>query len=135
MTRHRPFGVTLLAILAGLAAVIAIIHTLQLLNLFPILNPLPLGPKVFFTFNLLGAIMWGILAAIYIWVTRGLWNLDPQAWLFVVILSILNLILAGVNLLGQATFSDLAVSIILNAVILIYAVTPGVKNAFGTNTQ
>lgn len=127
----RPFGVTLLAILAGIAAVFAVIHTLQMLHLFPVF----LGPVRFFTFDLIGALLWGLLAAIWIWVTKGLWNLDPQAWLFVVILSSLNLILAVVSILGQSTWQSVAATILLNGIILIYALTPGVKNAFGTDTS
>ena len=126
----RPFGVTLLAILAGIAAVFAVIHTLQMLHLFPVF----LGPVRFFTFDLIGALMWGLMAAIWIWVTKGLWNLDPQSWLFVVILSSLNLILAVVSVLGATTWQAVAATILLNGIILIYALTPGVKNAFGTNT-
>ena len=34
--RERPIGVTILAILAGVAAVLAAIHALQFLGLFPI---------------------------------------------------------------------------------------------------
>ena len=126
----RPFGVTPLAILAGVAAVFAVIHTLQLLHLFPIF----LGPIRFFTFDLLGALMWGLLAAIWIWVTKGLWNLDPQAWFFVVVLASLNLIMAVVSILGQTTWQAVAATIVLNGIILLYALTPGVKNAFGTDT-
>ena len=131
MSRSRPTGVTIIAILAAIAAIIAIIHTLQLLHLFPI----RIGPVSFFTFDLLGAILWGILALIYIWVVRGLWNLDPQAWLFVVILAALNLILDIVSLIGGSTWEQLALSIIVNGIILIYGLTPGVKNAFGVQQQ
>ena len=126
----RPFGVTLLAILTGIAAVFAVIHTLQMLHLFPVF----LGPVHFFTFDLFGALMWGLMAAIWIWVTKGLWDLDPQAWMFVVILSSLNLILAVISILGTTTWQAVAATMILNGIILIYALTPGVKNAFGTNT-
>ena len=33
--KHRPIGVTILAILAGIAAVIAVYHTLQFLHILP----------------------------------------------------------------------------------------------------
>ena len=78
--------------------------------------------------------LWGLLAVIWIWVTRGLWNLDPQAWLFVVVLASLNLIMAVVSILGASTWQSVAATILLNGIILIYALTPGVKNAFGTAT-
>jgi hypothetical protein len=123
----RPIGITILAILAGVAAIFAIIHTLQMLHLFPVF----LGPVSFFTFDLLGAILWGILALIWIWVTRGLWNLDPQAWLFVTILAVLNLILAFIDIIGRSSFQAELPTILLNGIILIYAQTPGVKRAFG----
>lgn len=129
MPKKRPVGVTILAVLAALAAIAAVIHMLQMLHLFPI----NLGPVRFFTFNLIGAIVWFILAAIYIWVVRGLWNLDPQAWLFVVILAILNLCLAFVSILGQSSFQSMLPSLLVNAIVLIYALLPGTKDAFGAS--
>ena len=67
MEKKRPFGVTLLAILAAVAAIVAIIHTLQMLHLWPIW----VGPVQFFTFDLLGAILWGILALLcFVWLRR-----------------------------------------------------------------
>jgi len=127
MSKSRPIGVTILAILAILAAILAIIRTLQMLHLWPIW----LGPVRFFTFDLLGAILWGILALIWIWVVRGLWNLDPQVWLFVVVLAVLNLILAFIDIIGRSSFQAELPTLVLNAVILIYCLTPGVKQAFG----
>lgn len=127
MSKQRPFGVTVLAVLAGVAALLAIIHTLQLLGLWPFW----LGPVRFFTFSLIGAILWGITAAIWIWVVRGLWGLDPQAWVFVVVVSILNLCVAFVSLFGASSFAALLPSILLNVAVLIYALLPGTQQAFG----
>jgi predicted flap endonuclease-1-like 5' DNA nuclease len=129
MTKKRPFGVTILAILAAIAAIIAIIHTLQMLHLFPIRGPF--GIFAFFTFDLLGAILWGILALIYIWVTNKLWNLDPQGWLFVAVLATLNLILAVISIIGRSTWQAMLPSIIVNGLILLYTLLPGTKEAFG----
>ena len=133
MTKKRPFGVTILAILAGIAAFIAIIHTLQMLHLFPISGPF--GIFRFFTFDLFGAILWGILALIYLWVMNKLWNLDPQGWLFVAALSALNLILAVLSIIGQSSLQAMLPSIVVNGLILIYALLPGTKEAFGVATQ
>jgi hypothetical protein len=129
MSKSRPFGVTILAILAGIAAFFAVIHTLQMLHLFPISGPL--GVFSFFTFDLLGALLWGLMAAIYIWLVRMLWNLDPQGWLFLVIIAIFNLILAFVSILGRSSFQAMLPSILINGVILIYCLLPGTKEAFG----
>lgn len=129
MSKSRPFGVTILAILAGIAAFFAIIHTLQMLHLFPISGPL--GVFSFFTFDLLGALLWGLMAAIYIWLVRMLWNLDPQGWLFLVIIAIFNLILALVSILGRSSFQAMLPSILINGVILIYCLLPGTKEASG----
>ncbi len=133
MTKKRPFGVTILAILAGIAAFIAIIHTLQMLHLFPISGPF--GIFRFFTFDLFGAILWGILALIYLWVMNKLWNLDPQGWLFVAALSALNLILAVLSIIGQSSLQAMLPSIVVNGLILIYALLPGTKEAFGVATS
>ena len=129
MTRERPFGVTVLAILAAIAAIIAGIHTLQMLHLFPIRGPF--GVFAFFTFDLLGAILWGLLALIYLWVMNRLWSLDPQGWLFVTALAAINLILAVISILGQSTWQAMLPSILVNGLILIYVLLPGTKEAFG----
>ena len=130
MQKHRPFGVTLLAILALLGAAAAGIHTLQMLHLWPI----NFGPVKFFTFDLFGALMWGILVLIYLWVFRMLWAVDPQGWLFVTVIAVLNLIMDGLSILGQSSWQALWPSILINAIILIYALLPGTKAAFGMPT-
>jgi hypothetical protein len=125
--KKRPFGVTLLAIFSLLAAGAALIHTLQMLHLWPI----RVGDAHFFGFDPFGAILWGIMVLIYLWVFRMLWNLDPQGWLFVTVISVLNLILAFVSILGATTWQDMMWSIVINAIVLIYALLPGTKAAFG----
>jgi len=126
--KKRPIGITLLAIFAGIAAFFAVIHTLQLLHLLPI--PGPFGQVKFFTFDLFGALMWGLMAAIYIWVVKMLWSVDARGWLFLVILSILNLILIGISLFGSTTWQSVLPSILVNGLILIYCLLPGTKEAF-----
>jgi len=127
MTRTRPIGVTILAILSGVAAVIAAIHTLQYLHLMPFF----LGPMMFFGFDLWAALLWGVSTAIYVWVTKMLWNVDPQGWLFLVIISALNIGLALLSAIGGTTLAAEMPAILVNAVVLIYCLMPGVKRAFG----
>jgi predicted flap endonuclease-1-like 5' DNA nuclease len=88
----------------------------------------------FFTFDWLGAIIWGILALIYIWVVRMLWNLDPQGWLFVSALSALNLVLALISVIGQSTWQAMLPAIVVNGLILIYSQLSGTKEAFGVSS-
>lgn len=126
-TKKRPFGVTVLAILALLGAIVAGIHTLQMLHLFPFV----LGPVKFFTFDLFGAILWGIMFLIWLWIFRMLWAVDPQAWLFVVVLATFNLILDVLSILGQSSWEAMLPAILVNGLILIYCLLPGTKSAFG----
>ncbi|SRR5579883_1939484 len=130
--RHRPVGVTVLAVLAGVAFILNAFVTLLFLGALPAAL---FGGTGFFGQALLGAILWGIMALIWVWVAVGLWNLNPQAWTFVVIITIFDLILAFVSLLGTSTWQAVLPSIIVNAAILIYSVTPGVRAAFGHPEQ
>lgn len=133
MSKRKPFGIVLLAILAFLGALVAFYHALQMFGLLPISGPF--GEIQFFAENIywLSGAMWIVLALIYIWVGRMLWNLDPQGWLFVVVLASLNLILDVVHILGSSTIESLLPSIFVNGIILIYGLLPGTKAAFGTN--
>lgn len=127
MERHRPFGVTLLALLAGVGALVNIWQALQMLHILPI----TLGDSRFFTFDLVGAILFGLLAVIYLWVFAMLWRVDPQGWLFVTVLTMLNLILAFVAILGQSSFDAMLPSLLLNGFVLLYCLLPGTRQAFG----
>ena len=90
-----------------------------------------LGPVTFFTFDLLGALCWGVLTAIYIWVLLMLWNVKPQAWLFVLVVAGINLFLAFLSILGASSFQAMLPAILINGLILVYCLLPGTKQAFG----
>jgi The Golgi pH Regulator (GPHR) Family N-terminal len=128
IARHRPIGITILAILAGVAALMAIWHTLQYLHILPF----TLGPLQFYGIDLLGALLWAVTAAIWIWAAVNLWNVQPQGLLFATWLAGLNLVLDALSILGASTFQALLPSILLNGIILIYCLSPGVRRAFGT---
>ena len=126
MARDRPFVITLLAIFALLGAAQALFVTLQMLHILPVY----IGEFHFWTFDFWGALMWGILFLIYMWVFRMLWNVDPQGWLFLVIISGLNLILAFLYILGGTSWEAVSAAILINGLILIYCLLPGTKKAF-----
>jgi len=123
---NRPIGVTILAGLAAIAALLAAIHTLQFLGILPFIA----GPFTFRTFNLFYGLMWGLLVWVYIWLVQMLWNVDHQAWMFLVIITIFNLSLDFIAILGSTTWQDLSLSIFLNSIILIYCMLPGVRRSF-----
>jgi len=102
---------------------------LQMLHILPV--RLFGGAVRFFTFDIFGAILWGIMLLIYLWVFRMLWNLDPQGWTFVTVLAVLNLILAFLSIFGATTWQEMLPSLLINGLILIYALLPGTKAAFG----
>ena len=130
--RERPVGVTILAILAGIAAVLAAIHALQFLGIIPFFIG-PSGYKIH-AYSFWYALMYGLLVWVYIWLTMMLWRVEPQAWMFLVIITFFYLILDFFSLFGTNTWEDVSVSVIINAIILLYCMLPGVRSAFGTAT-
>ena len=124
--KQRPFGVTVLAILAGLAAVLAAIHALQALGILPYF----LGQFKFHAFNFWSFLMWALMVWVWVWLVQMLWAVDKQAWLFLAVITAFNLILDFTIILGSADWADVKVSFIVNGIILIYAMLPGVKRAF-----
>lgn len=128
MAKHRPFGITLLAILSLIAVVVAIWRVLQALGIAPI----TLGTMSFFVpeASWVNAILWGLMALIYLWVFRMLWNLDPQGWLFIVVVAMFNLILAVLSIFGDSTWQSMMPAFLINGLVLIYGMLPGTKAAF-----
>jgi len=127
--KERPLGVTILAILAGVAAVLAAINALQFLGILPFF----VGPVAFRTFSFWFALMWGLMVWVYIWLVQMLWRVEPAAWLFLVIVTLFELTLDFIAMLGAATWQDVSVSFLLNGIILLYVMLPGVRNAFSTS--
>jgi len=128
MARKRPFGITLLAILSLIAVVVAIWRVLQSLGIAPI----TLGTMSFFVpeASWVNAILWGLMALIYLWVFRMLWAVNPQGWLFVTVISILNLTIAVLDIIGGSSFDAMLPTLVVNGIILIYCLVPGTKAAF-----
>ncbi len=124
--KKRPFGVTVLAVLAAIAAILAGIHALQALGIFPYI----LGPFSVHAFSFWSFLMWALMVWVWVWVVQMLWNVDKQAWLFLAVITVFNLILDFTVMLGAASWSDVSLSFIVNALILIYVMLPGVKQAF-----
>jgi hypothetical protein len=127
MANERPIGVTILAFLAILGAVNALIYTLQMLHLIPTY----LGPIAFYQFSLIGAFFWGLLFFIWLAVFRMLWEVQPQGWMFMVLIAIFDLIYGIICVLGGSSWEAMAPIIIISGLVLIYCLLPGTKQAFG----
>ncbi len=120
----RPLGVTILAIFAGIAAVLNAIIALRFI--FPFLGPVNLP-----TFSLWYALVYGLMAYIWFWVLQMLWNLEEAGWIFVAAISLINLVFNFVILVTGGEWVDVQTAVILNSLVLIYALLPGTKRAFG----
>jgi hypothetical protein len=127
MAKERPIGVMLLAFLAILGAVNALIYTLQMLHLLPTY----LGPIAFFQFSLIGAFFWGLLFFIWLAVFRMIWEMQSGGWMFIVLISVINLIFGFITMLGGTPWQVMAPLLIVSALALIYCLLPGTKKLFG----
>ena len=124
----RPFAVTLLAVVAVIAGLVAILDTLSYLGFRPIAS---LGPVNFYGSNFFGAFLAAVVAVIWFSVARQLWSLDPRGWLFVVVIAILYLVLGFVGLLAGNAFQSVSLSLSISAIALLLAMLPGSRAAFG----
>jgi hypothetical protein len=128
--KQRPFPVTILAILAGVAAVLAAVHCLQAFGILPYF----LGDYKVRGFNLWSGLMWALMVYIWVWLVQMLWRVDPQAWMFLAAIAALELIFNTFYLIFggvTASFSDVSLSFIVSGLILIYVLLPSTKAAFG----
>ena len=124
--RHRPIMVTMLAIGAGILALMSAVHLLQSLGIIPFV----IGRFEVRAFSLFHAIMFGLLVWVWGWLVQMLWKVEPQAWIFLVVVSMFNLVLDFVLLLGETSWSDVSISFLVNAVVLLYCLLPGTRRAF-----
>ena len=129
--RHRPFTVTILAIVVGLLAVLSAVHLLQALGIVPYV----IGRLEIRTFSLLYAIMWGLMIWVWVWLIQMLWRVDPQAWIFLVFVSMLNMFFDFMLLLGSTTWSDVAASFMINGLVLLYCMLPSTRRTFQTESM
>jgi hypothetical protein len=124
----RPIGVTILAVLAVLAAVLNAIVMLRFLGFLPFLGPF--DQRIF---NLWYALLYGLLVWVWAWVAKMLWDLDRSAWTFLAIISVFTLCMDFFILVTGGSWYDVNVSVIVSALVLIYIMLPGVREAFGTD--
>ena len=126
---HRPIGVTLLAVGAGIAALCEIWRTLVFLG---IANFTFIGQPVEFKDPQWGQAFWAILlAAIWIWIAEGFWNVRAYAWSFGIFISLFTIIFGFFAILGGAgTMESETVGWLIAIAIFFYLNYPGVREQF-----
>jgi hypothetical protein len=119
-TAARPTGVTILAVLAGIAGVLMAIAGIALFVL---------GAVAFGGLGALLGVAFLAVAALYIAFCVGALQMKPWAWPLGVVGAVASIILSALQLLG----GDMTqiVSIAIAAAILYYPWQPGIKAAFG----
>jgi hypothetical protein len=125
----RPIGVTLLALGAGLLALFQIWRTLVFLG---IVNWTFLGKEVSFPEAQWGPAIWAlILAAIWIYVAEGFWNVRAYAWSFGIFISIFTIIFGFFAIIGNGSTTEAeSFGWLLAIIIFFYLNYPGVRNHF-----
>ena len=126
---HRPIGVTILAILAGIAGLFEIWRTLVFLGLVKFTF---VGNEVSFPSAQWGQALWALLlAAIWFWVAMGLWNMRAYAWSFGIYISLFTMIFSFFAILGANGTVESEFVVMLVAIILfMYLNYPGVRDQF-----
>ncbi len=127
--RDRTFAVVILAALAVIAGILSLVDAARYMGWLPIAT---FGDMNFVLpqAQWFAAIMAGIVGIIFFVVAMWLWNLNPSGWLFVVVITIFNLIFLGLALIGQTSFNDVMLQLGINALALILALIPSTKQAF-----
>jgi hypothetical protein len=123
---HRSIG---LIVLGALAAVLGVLHAIDVLLYLGLLTPAMTGETAFFGVSIFGAFLTGIVAWIWFWAAGGLWRSDPQAWLFVVVVSFLTLLFDAIAIIAGAPPVARAPSILLAAIALCLALLPSTRQA------
>ena len=122
---NRPFGVTVLTVLATILAVLSGFAALRFFGL------------IFGMVNVPGALwhafMFALMAWVYSWLAQMLWNMQPQAWMFLAVVTVFNLMVELLVIIGNGSYADVQASFILNGLILLYIMLPGTRRAFGVS--
>ena len=127
MVRERPIGVTILAGLAGVALVLSVIHLFQALGILPYF----LGQVAIRDFSLWYTLMWGLMIWVWLWAIRALLDLDPGAWMFLLVVAGFSVTFDFFTLmLTPSAMTDVSLSFFVGLAILAYALLPSTKRAF-----
>ncbi len=126
MVVKRPGIVTILALLAFVAALVAGYKLLIYLNIVP----LSLGTLALFSSSSLGAIGTGIKFLVLLAVMYGLWTMRPWGWLLTLIVAIYGLFIGVFEMLSQSSTFIVPAGLLIDLLILLSILSPRVRNNF-----
>lgn len=121
MTKQRPTGITILAILSAIGGVLTVLAGLALLGMGVGLGAL--GSGFGFLSGTFGGVVLLALGLVTLYVAWGAWNLQSWAWMWMVVVIVISLVVAVLN---RNWFSA-----VIDAIIVYYLYRPEVKTAFG----
>jgi hypothetical protein len=125
---HRPIGVTILAVLSGVAGLYEVWRTLVFLGIAKFTF---VGNEVAFKDPQWGQAFFAILiAGIWFWVAMGFWNVRAYAWSFGTFIAMFTLIFGFFAVLGQSTLEAEFVPMFIAFVMFFYLNYPGVRDEF-----
>ena len=126
---HRPLGVTLLAVGAGLAGLFEVWRVLVFLG---VASWTFVGQTVSFSEPQWGQAIWaGLIALIWFWVAAGFWQVRLYAWSFGQFIALFTVIFGFFAILaGNATTESEMIGWLLAIAIFFYLNYPGVRNTF-----
>ena len=125
---HRPIGVTILALAAGVAGLFEVWRALVFAGVASFTF---IGKPVTFPEAQWGSAFWAvILALIWFWVAAGFWNVRAYAWSFGNFISLFTIIFGFFALLGGSTMEAESVGWLLAIGIFFYLNYPGVQKHF-----
>src|SRR5512145_3549829 len=111
--QKQPIGVTVLGILAAVAAGVSLYHALQYLGVIPVV----IGRFSFPVQNIWGAMVFGFNTLLWAFVAWGLLSLKPWARLFTVTIAVLGLGSAILGLLGGSEFTAMLPALLIDGII------------------
>ena len=125
---HRPIGVTILALGAGVAGLFELWRALVFAGVASFTF---VGKAVSFPEPQWGSAFWAVLLAlIWFWVAAGFWNVRVYAWSFGNFISLFTIIFGFFALLGGSTMEAESVGWLLAIGIFFYLNYPGVRDQF-----
>ena len=128
--KDRPLGVSIIAIILGIEAILQILASLAMFGLAiaGVFTVVYAGPV---TIAIVMGILFLIIGIVELAVTMGLWNLEGWAWTVAVVVTWIDIIFDVIGgFVGAQTFGATMLSMAIPLIVLIYLYQSGVRQAF-----